>query len=394
MFRQPTKGVTLKTKKLRKAYKAQVKISEETSQTLWTMSRVLVQLWNMGVLQAEQWLGSKERFITAYSFNYWLTGMRQFYIVLKNGEKIKLSSISSDCEREVLRKLAGSYQSYFNLKKNKDARARLPWTRQEDWFLTLSWSSFSIEGGKLYLPGMDRQTLTIEIGEYLQGRIRDKEVVHVTLACHNGVFELSLVTASPLPEVPETPKFFRAIDLGAGDIAVTDSDGSEFIIPARRPDKFWRQKVQHIEARAERRKKNSRGWKRLMKARRDIWNKSRAQHISHQRKLAYALVEEKVECIIIGKAKTRLGLSQSDPGTSDEHWGVQNTGYMFRLPLFIKEKAQERGVKIIEVPDPPRKTGDENPESKFAATRAMLGQVLGQNQTEVSFVRRKFRFVQ
>ena len=390
------------TPTLRKAYKAAVCPPEEAIKRLWLISRAMVHLWNRAIVQAQAWLDApekeKKKPVTAYSFNYWLTNERQSNITLKDGTVVPLADISSDLEREVLRKLAGSYQSFFELKKKKDARARTPWTKEEDRFQTLSWSSFTVANGMLSVPGMDRERIVIPLGEYLTTMIQDKAIVHATVAFRDGRFELSLVTAVLMPPLVEHPMFFRAIDLGAGDIAVTDSDGSEFLIPSRRPDKFWRPKVKSIEARVEQRHKGSRGWKRLMRARRHILNKSGDQHISHQRKLAHALVEDKVQCIVIGKPKTRLGLAQSASGTNDEHWGSQNTGYMFRQLLYIKEKAQERGVKVIEFADPVRTGNSDDPATKFSASRLLLAKALELEKSElvipVSFTRKHFCFEQ
>jgi putative transposase len=359
----------------------------------------MAQLWNLGLIQAGFWLKSKKR-ISSFSFNYWLTGARVATVVLDDGSRVNLSEISSDLEREILRKLAGSYDSFFTLLKNKDKRARPPWKRTEDRFSTLSWSQFSIdEKGVIRLPCEKDQPIKTHVGEYLLRCIDGKGLVYATISLNrDDQFELALVTAEPAPPVSDNPKFFRSIDLGAGYVAVTDSDGSEFVIPTRRPDKFWRRKVKIIDARAENRKKDSLGWKRLMRVRRKIWNKSCNQHTSHQRKLAHALLERKVECLIIGKPKTRLGLAQSKSGTADEHWGSQNTGYMFRQLLFLKEKAVERGVRVVEIPDPKRTGEMENPDSKFFATRAMLKQVLDERKIPDlfpgNFSRKHFYFKQ
>lgn len=387
--------------KLRKAYKAVVYPSEEAVKNLWFISRAMAHLWNLALVEAQTWLETtdkeRKRAITAYSFNYWLTGARQSNVVLKDGTAVSLSSISSDLEREVLRKLAGSYQSFFELKKKKDARARMPSAREEERFQTLSWSSFTVKDGILSVPGMDGKPIVIPLGTYLTDVTLGKDVVHATIASRDGSFELSLVTATPLPTMPEKPTFFRSIDLGAGNVAVTDSDGSEFLIPLRRPDKHWRPLAKKIERRIEKlKKKDSRRWRRLMKGRRRIWKIAGDQLRVGQRKLADALVEDKIQCIIIGKAVTRLGLAQSKTGTNDQHWGAQNTGYLFRLLLFIQEKAQERGIKLVKTEDPVRLGDNADPNTKFNASRSMLSEVLTKNGIgmPVVFIRKHFKIDQ
>jgi hypothetical protein len=112
--------------------------------------------------------------------------------------------------------------------------------------------------------------------------------------------------------------------------------------------------------------------------------------------LANSLVEEKIHCIVIGKPKTRIGLSQSESGTPDQHYGVQNTGYMFRLLLFIREKCTERGVRFIDYADPQRKGEVDDPESKLYASRDLLAQGLIGSSTPMptEFKRKHFRYEQ
>lgn len=382
--------------KLRKTYKVAFVPDEKAGNQIKFLSHAMILLWNMACDEAERWIEKKEKAITAFSFNIWLTKVRQITRIIDE-EQIDFGAISVDVSREVLRKLAGSYQSFFNLKKNNDFRAKKPRPKNPDWFQTLSWSSFSIKENKLFLPGYNGDRIEISIPDYLKEKIVGKKVVHVTIACNKRrEFELNLIVASPLPEKIADPKFFRAIDLGAGDIAVTDSDGSEFLIPSRRPDKYWMDEIRKIEGRLKKRTKGSRGSERLAKARRTIHNYAENQRISYQRKLAHALLEEKVECVVVGKPKTRLGLSRTEKGTPDQHFGSQNTGYLFRLLIFIKEKAQERGVEVIELSDPTRKGEVDNPESKFYASRDILVKTLHKRNLPIpfQFARKHFDFKQ
>lgn len=373
---------------LRRVFKAPIELPAVTQEKILFLSRCLVHLWNTAQEQAERWLERKGKSITAFSFNFWLTEARKQSITLDDDTEIKLEEISSDLEREVLRKLAGSYQSFFALKKNKDFRARKPEQKKEDEFITMSWSSFRIKDGCLFVPGYSRERLEIPLktltagqtskGDYLEQKITDKKMVFATLSRnrHTGHFELSLAVSEPKPKVTQHPEFFRAIDLGAGNIAVTDSDGSEYLIPTRRPDKFWMEQISQVEARQKKRLKGSRGWKRLAEARRLMHERSRQQKDSHQKKIADALVSGNVQCIIVGKPLTRLGLAKTKDATSAQHWGVQNTGYMFRQLIYLRNKAEERGIWFIELDDPRRKGTLQDPKSKFFASRELLSQGL------------------
>jgi hypothetical protein len=415
---------------LRKAYKEQfvegrkrVSLSEETLKAITHLSRVMIHLWNMAQMECEHRLDVRTQVTTAlkvwrkkktdvaeeYSFNdvfgnpfttmldgdtmerlkgvlsisaiglnYWLIAVRSTAtITLESGEIIALKRVNNDLCREVLKKLAGSYSSFFKLKKKKDKRARKPGQKQEDWFQTMSWSTATFNENSILVSGIDRARIEIPLDEYLQEKVKGKKIVHATLSKNrDGIFELSIVAASELPALIENPKLFRAIDLGAGDIAVSDSDGSQYLIPVRRPDKFWMPNIMSVEKRQEACTETSRLSKRLANFRKYMHERSGEQKKSFQRKLARALFEDKsVECIVIGKGQTRLGLAQSKDGTAKQHYGAQNTGYLFRQFLFLKEKAEERGISVIESPDPKRK-GNLRPKNKFFASRELLRHAL------------------
>lgn len=376
------------------------------------LSKILTHLWNLGIVQPEQCLSDTENFageidvvglkkisITPITFNFWLTEVRRATVFkLENGETADLSDVSVDLARQVLKQLAGSWQSYFELRKKGDTEARPPRSKKEDFFQTMAWSSFSVSGDTVLVPGYQKKRITIKLGEYLTEQIRGREVRYLTLYRnrYNGEFNLSVVVATPAPKQIENPKFIRAIDLGAGNMAVSDSTGEEYLIPTRRPDKYWMPRIAQVEKRVGGCTKGSRAHRRRMKARRIMHEKSGNQKISYQRKLARALFTGGVQAIIIGKSKTRLGLAQSNSGTPDQHYGAQNTGYLFRQLLYIKEKAAERGITVIEISDPQRKGDLENAQVKFFASRDLLAQgckIFGLEAPK-SFTRKDFEFDQ
>lgn len=457
---------------LRRVFKAPVELSEAVEEKVLFLSRCLVHLWNLAQTECEHRLAiapnvrmafaecwetgesvlcgdiavtpvqAEELFanlgVSSISLNFWLTPIRRGSITLDDGQEVGLDNISSDLQREVLRKLAGSYASYFGLKKNQDFLAKAPGQKLEAWFQTMSWSSFQIKDGVLRVPGYNNARIEIPLktatagttskGDYLFQNIAGKKVVFVTLSRdrYSRQFELSLAVAKPLPKMKRLNrrKLFRAIDLGAGDLAVTDSDGSEYLIPTRRPDKIWLGKwvklnldpddiaasgleegegievfipgpILNVEARMAGRVKGSRGWKRLANARRYMHARSREQKDSHQKKVADALVSGDVQCIVVGKTKIRLGLARTDNAVPAQHYGVQNTGYMFRMLLYLRNKAEERGIKLIELDDPHRRGDLDDPESKLFASRELLRQGLLETKSKIpfprSFQRKKFK---
>ncbi len=372
---------------LRRVCKRHVELDEQSSATALQLSRALVSMWNKAWMYCDELLrqkrecpDAKTQSITAFTLNYWLTKQRHGHGVLFQDPEIRFSDIGVDVERQLLVKLAGSWQSFFELLAKKDARAKRPGPKKEDEFVTMSWRTPVIKDGVLTVLAFKKMSISIILPEYLRKEIAGKKVNYVTLnRDRDGVFVLSVACETGLkPAVPERPLFIRAIDVGAGDIAVSDSDGTEFLIAARRGDKFWKEPISQVEERIKetKRTKGSRAHRKLGAARRQMFGRSLNQHQDHQRKLADLLVEKgKVECVVIGKAKTRLGLAQSENGTNAQHYGSQNTGWMHRFAMLIKNKAVERGVLVVELPDPPRVGRIDNPSVKFVASRELLQKV-------------------
>jgi len=392
-----------KDEKIPKTYKGKVSLDESA---VMYLSKILIHLWNLGLIQSHEWLtsnkcaeeGQKKVSVTPITFNFWLTKVKDRIFELEDQTTVLLKDVSVDLSRQVLKMLAGAWQSYFELRKRGDTEARPPSPKKEGWFQTMAWSNFTVRQGSIFVPGYQKNRIEIKLGDYLKRMVEDKEVAYVTLYRDrfSGEFNLSVVVKNPAPKHIEHPKVIRAIDLGAGDIAVSDSSGAEYLIPARRPDKHWMPLIAQVEHRAERCIKGSRAYKRRMKARRVMHEKSGNQKDSYQRKLARALFSGEVEAIVIGKGKTRLGLAQSESGTPDQHYGAQNTGYLFRQLLYIKEKAKERGIPVVEFPDPQRKGELEDSQKKFFASRELLSLGCKKFKIEVpnSFVQGEFIFNQ
>lgn len=295
--------------------------------------------------------------------------------------KAKGFATTSDLARQLVIRVCGSYSSFFQLKKNNDPRARIPRKKtpeHKDW-VVMSWSRFKVKGNILTLPLPEKQKLEIHIPQSLLDRIGTQKPCYVFLTkiIQDERWKLDIVVSYDAPIPPENLLKIRAIDLGAGNVAVTNSDGSQYLIPTRRGEKYWMDRIHSVEKRMKNRTKGSRGHKSLAKARRSMHNKASAQHKDYQRKLAHALCKD-VDCIVVGKTRTRMGLSRSKKLSPEQHHGVQNTGYMLRLMIYIREKCVERGIRYIELPDPNRIGKITDPEAKFEASGKLLATVLKQ----------------
>lgn len=364
-------------------------------------------IWNLAFDQCEYWLSlpkndPAKKPLTPFSLNYWLTEVKCVEVVTPSGERLQTGLLASSLRREVCRMLAGAWQSYFSLLKKGDNKARAPRKKEgEGSFQAMAWSNPKISrvSGRAYfvLPVMKGLKLEIPLDRHLSQNLNGKDVKEVKISrVRRGQddslrYKISVVYAYHPPKPTGTPTRMRAIDLGAGDLAVCDSTGESYLIPMRRPDKYWMRRIGEVENRLETCKKGSRSWQRRMRARRRMHNKSGDQKNDFQRKLARDLIarpvhdeqgrlvgfEKTCDIIVIGESKVRLGLAKSESGVAKQHYGVQNTGYLDRLLRFIEEKAEEHGVLVIKKPDP-RRSGKLSDKTQKLGAAAMLLRGAGQ----------------
>lgn len=380
-------------------------------------------IWNLTIAELERRIGAqkairesgrkltegeRKEFGTNWtSISYWISPMMESNPVL--GGFMVLYFVHA-----IAKEAVASLASHNELKFNAgDHTARRPKQKPEGSMVPITVTGVDISSDRrhLILPiktGDDGKIL-IPVCDYLRGRLKgviksipgskevsdEGEFADVTVKWRHGMskWQVSVAVKYPIPK-ESTSNIIRALDLGS-NIAVSDSDGNEHLIDCRRPDKYWIPKIKSVEENIGVCQKGSRRWKRRMNARRRMHKKSSDQTQDFQRKLANMLVNiadaitKGVGAIIIGKGENcgvRLGLAKSESGTAEQHWGAQNTGYLFRLITLVKNKARERGVKVIEVKDPKRIGNLEDPESKILASRQMLSGHLAslgrQNPTE------------
>jgi transposase len=355
----------------------------------WKRLSVLQEIYKTGRTPTDA--EKLENGISAISLNYWLPGVIQENPCLQG-------YLTEQMLRQTLKEVASSFSSYFELKKQGDEKARKPETKPEGTPFILTLTGIKRQGDNLVVRAKKGEDMVIPLDTYLKNCLEGvisgkggKEVsergefsdVTIRWRADKKRWQVS-ISVKYQPPAPSTYPLVRSIDLGAGDIAVSDSEGYEAMIPARRSDKFWMNKVRECDFGAKKCKEKSRRHKKRMRARRRILNHQGDQHLDHQKRVADILTQN-VGTIVIGKgmlvdgsgkkkknSRVRLGLAQSEEGTAKEHYGAQNTGYLFRQMQLIENKARGRGVKVVKVADRPRIGDKEDPSTKWHASRAML----------------------
>lgn len=375
-------------------------LDEETNRELVVLAEAAVGLRNQAIEQCRKWLEMEKdnpakKAITAFSLNYWLSALRSDAAPLTEG--VSVADLLTSFARQVLVTVAGSWSSFFELKKRGDRVARPP--RPSTWPcpVTLAWRAEDsrVSREQVEVSGRHGRKLRFPIPPYLQGKVEGKKVVYVcAYRDWQAKWWLALTAAGPAPELRPADRFL-AVDVGAGNIALATFEGKIALVPARRPDRWARTRVPTIEKRQAGRTKGSRGYRRLAEARRELLGRSGRQEKDFQRKFACALVAE-ADVVIVGTAPVRLGLAQSPSGQPKQHYGAQNTGYLARLVQLIEIEAAEKGAQVVKLTDPIRQGPLEEPASKFAAAVKLLRQGMRQQQKEppADFKEVRWRFKQ
>lgn len=359
---------------MRRIYRQVVSV-EDYRDHLEQLAETANALRNLAIVQCRKWIemdkdDPNRKPLTDFSLNYWLTARREENLSLT--ESVKIRGLQTEVARQMLVTVAGSFRSFFNLKKNGDRRARLPETKPWPCPITLSWRTIRITADNtIKLSGLSGQKLILPIPQYLRDATRDKKIVYASMRRDlKGDWWLCLTVSSPAPEL-RPPREFIGVDVGAGDVAIATSSGQISLIPARRPDRWAMARIAEVERRQKDLSKDSRRYKCLAGARRTLFKLFSQQERDFQRKLANALVKT-ADVLVIGVTPIRLGLAQTNRGVAKQHWGVQNTGYLARLIQLIESKAAERGVEVLKKSDPRRDGPLNDPTAKFAAAIKLL----------------------
>ena len=285
-----------------------------------------------------------------------------------------------------LKCLDNDYKSFFNLRKNKDVKAKPPGFKGKQYFTTMVFnqSGFDItdsSGHVIISKSMDTR-IRKPTSDYL---IHDKIYIDFSHKHPSGIplkFELPAdlfderifrqatdidqvnvylkddgYYVSITYEVP-TVKYnhvgsYLAIDIGVGKQAMVDSDGKFTELVNRRPDLYWEPKVQQVQSRRDHCLKNSRKWSRLNKNLVRMKRKSSNQLRDNQHKITRNIIENTdANTIIIGKLDVKQMAAKRPKASKRKrstNRGTHNSGHIGRFAQFLTYKAEKAGKKIIRI---------------------------------------------
>ncbi|TGC08008.1 RNA-guided endonuclease InsQ/TnpB family protein [Methanolobus halotolerans] len=286
-----------------------------------------------------------------------------------------------------LKCLDNDYKSFFNLRKNKDIRARTPKFKGKQYFTTMIFnqSGFEISDSDdnviisksmdtcIHTPGAvysDQDKIYINFSHKHPSRIPLKFELPVDVFSNqilkdatgikqvnlyqkdNKDFYISITYEVPIVRYNHVGSYL-AIDIGVGKQAMVDSDGKFTELVNRRPDKYWEPKIQSIQSKRDHCRKHSRKWTRLNANLVRMKRKSSNQLKDNQHKITRHIVENNdVNDIIMGKLDIKQMASKKPRSSRKErsqNRGTHNSGHMGRFAQFLTYKAERLGKRVTRI---------------------------------------------
>lgn len=354
-----------------------IELSPEQESVLWDLSEKCRLIYNFGLSNRQDAYRNKIKIGYIKQQNE-LPGLKQSFPDYK--------WVYSKVLQGTLKCLDNDYKSFFNLRKNKDKKARPPGFKGKKYFTTMLYnqSGFEISDSnghvfvsksmdtRIYKPEREyseQDKIFIDLSHkhpsgiplkfelpatLLEERIFGKatDIVQVNLYQNDKEFYISITYKIPAVRHSNNGCYL-AIDIGTSKQSMVDSDGKFIELKNRRPDKYWEPKIQQIQSRRDHCLKNSRKWKRLHNNLGKMKRKSSNQLKDNQHKNTSNIVENTdANTIIIGKLDVKQ-MSSSKPADSryakSIHRGTHNSGHMGRFAQFLTYKAEALGKRVIRI---------------------------------------------
>lgn len=282
-----------------------------------------------------------------------------------------------DWQEETLDRLNSSFLSFFQLVKRGDRDARPPRAREVGFFqVVLGRAGFGIKGDHVtFAPNLfGKGTLSFQIPAYCLEKLSHGKVKKFTLSrdehklAKPGRYWLSIVYEAPQPVVlPHVSSDIVYLALGASSIGVLKGTYEE-VVDLWRPDKHWIPLIESVEKRMKNSAitKGSKQWQRLMKARRNMFERmSRQQRQNHREVVAGLLRLGKhfvVTDYVVRSKRGKLADKKVDErrGSLGLNFASQNTGSFLDLMMHLEEKVKETGGTVTRhkiVTSPPHGLG-------------------------------------
>lgn len=282
----------------------------------------------------------------------------------------EFKSVYSKTYQGILKKLDGSYNSFFGHQKNGNKKARPPNFKGRNYLMTIPYNQSGFHIWRNYISfshSVNDTELVFDIGDLAKGlRIKQAEIVNDNPYKARGKFYICLTYDVDVKNTYFDNNIYQAIDLGITKIVTAiNTDGKFFEVKTPRPDNYWNSKIDTAKSRRDHcigKKKGSRKSRRFLRIARTVTKMSRKkanQVKDFQHKLSKTMVENtKANTIIVGdlsvqqmaQPKVKDGVKQKKTKQKKgQNRSTQSLGNLGRFVQFLTYKAELLGKLVIRI---------------------------------------------
>jgi putative transposase len=270
----------------------------------------------------------------------------------------------------ILKKLEGSYNSFFGHQKNGNKKARPPNYKGRNYLMTIPYnqSGFHIFGNYIsFSHSVNDTELVFDIGNLADGlKVKQAEIVNDNPYKARGKFYICLTYDVEIEDTYSDNGNYQAIDLGITKIVTAiNSEGKFFEVKTPRPDNYWNPKIDAAKSRRDHcigSKKGSVKSRRFLRIARAVTKMSRKkanQVKDFQHKLSRTMVENtKANTVIVGDlsvqqmAQPKIKNGKKEKKTKQkkgQNRSTQGLGNLGRFAQFLTYKAELIGKRVIRI---------------------------------------------
>lgn len=320
-------------------YKTRIYPTQEQEEVLWTLSNQCRLLYNFALQERmDEWKDNK------VSINY---NKQQNDLPDLKEKYPNYGWVYSKVLQSTLKKLDGSYKSFFSLWKNGETTARPPKFRGKGYFFTMNYnqSGFKLSDHKIRFSQSYKKDIPLEFD--IHTPVFDN-VKQVEISENNGKYFVSITYEVETPEYVDNG-LYQAWDLGVTKQTGVNLEGRFTEIKNIRPDKYWEKPIAELQSRRDHCKKNSRKYKFVNGLKRKVERKCRHQIKDFQHKVSKRIVNNtKSNTILVGDLSVKH-MPKSKQANRHLNKSTQNTGVLARFTQFLTYKAELVGKKVIKV---------------------------------------------
>lgn len=246
--------------------------------------------------------------------------------------------------QHTLRVLDDNYKSFYSLIK-KDKTAKPPKYIGKKHFTTLTYnqSGFKIKDN---IISFSHKYNKDKLEFIIPNKFTFSNVKQISIYKKDKSFWLSITYEEQEKEYKDNG-LYQAVDLGIIKQTLINTQGKVKEFTNKRPDKYWKPKLESLQSRRDHCKKYSKKWNKLNSNLLKMKRKSSNQLKDFQHKLSHKIVNNtKANTIIVGELSVK---KMKTKYIKKLNTSLLNTGSISRFVQFLTYKSKRIGKRVIEI---------------------------------------------